>query len=108
MAMSAVVVVLTIVWPILLNTALAVRSVPPVRREMGHALGLARWERLVKILLPSLVPSITVGVRMAVSISLVATLLVDILGGFVPVRDWAGSCWRGSNSSTHWAFGRCC
>jgi ABC-type nitrate/sulfonate/bicarbonate transport system permease component len=80
LTMSTTVVVLTIVWPILLNTASAVRSVPPVRIDMSRTIGLSLRERLTKVVLPSLVPSIMIGIRVAVSISLVVTLLVDILG----------------------------
>jgi ABC-type nitrate/sulfonate/bicarbonate transport system permease component len=74
------IVAFAIVWPILLNTAAAMRAIPPVRVEMSRALGLARGERLVKVIFPSLLPAIGLGVKIAVAISLVVTLLVDILG----------------------------
>ena len=78
--MSVTVVVLAIIWPILLNTATAMRGVPTVRLEMARTLGLGRLERLLKVVIPSLLPAVAVGVRIAVSISLIVTLLVDILG----------------------------
>ncbi|WP_103383484.1 ABC transporter permease [Pseudonocardia dioxanivorans] len=74
------VVVIAIVWPILLGTATGMRAIPPVRREMARSVGLTRGEQFWKITLPSLVPSIFTGTRVAVSISLVVTLLADILG----------------------------
>jgi sulfonate transport system permease protein len=75
-----VVVVIASVWPILLNTAAAMRSLPQVRLEMSRTLGLSRWERLAKIILPSLVPGVVLGTRIAVSIVLIVTLLAEILG----------------------------
>lgn len=77
---SVVIIVLAIVWPIVLNTVVAVRSMPSVRTEMSQSLGISRPERFVKILLPSLAPGIFIGTKVAVSISLIVTLLVDILG----------------------------
>lgn len=78
--MGVTVVVLAIIWPILLNTASAMRAIPPVRREMARALGLGPAASLWKVVLPSLLPGIGLGVKLAVSISLIVTLLVDILG----------------------------
>jgi sulfonate transport system permease protein len=78
--MAVTVVVLAAIWPILLNTVTAMRSVPPVRLEMARSLGLTRADRLRKVVLPSLAPGIMLGVRVAVSIALIVTLLVDILG----------------------------
>lgn len=78
--MSITVVVISIIWPILLNTVAAMRAVPRVRLEMSRTLGVSRAERLLKVVVPSLLPGITVGVRIAVSISLIVTLVVDILG----------------------------
>ena len=74
------VVVLAIIWPILLNTVTARRTVPPVRPEMARTIGLSRRARLPKVILPSLTPAIVLGVRIAISIALVVTLVADILG----------------------------
>ena len=77
---SVVIVVIAIVWPILLNTANSVRSMPVVRKDTAVTLGLSPVERITKVLLPSLLPGVFVGTKVAVSTSLVVTLLVDILG----------------------------
>ena len=78
--MAVTVVVLAAIWPILLNTVTAMRSVPPVRLEMARSLGLTRNDRLRKVVFPSLAPGIVLGIRVSVSIALIVTLLVDILG----------------------------
>lgn len=74
------VVALAVVWPVLLNTAAAVRAVPAVRIDTARTLGLSGAERLRKVLLPSLLPGLLVGIRVAAAMALVATLLVDIVG----------------------------
>lgn len=74
------IVVLAAVWPILLNTAAGMRAVPPVRIEMARSLGLTRGERILKVVLPSLTPTVLVGLRVSVPIALVVTLFVETLG----------------------------
>jgi ABC-type nitrate/sulfonate/bicarbonate transport system permease component len=73
------IVVYGTVWPILLNTAAARRALPPLRLEVARCLGVPRAERMRKIVLPSLLPQIVVGVRVAAPICLIVTLLVDFL-----------------------------
>ena len=67
------------VWPILLNTAAARAALPPLRLEVAHSLRLSWWDRMRKIVLPSLVPAIVVGIRVAAPICFIVTLLVDFL-----------------------------
>ena len=74
------IVVMAVVWPILLNAMSGMRRVPSVRLEMARTLGLNPTERFFKVVLPSVAPSIVVGVRIAASSALIVTLLVDMLG----------------------------
>jgi sulfonate transport system permease protein len=77
---SVTIVVLAIIWPILLNTVSGVRAIPAIRMEMARSLGLSRPDQFFKVVLPSLGPSIMVGLRVSVSLSLIVTLVTDILG----------------------------
>lgn len=72
-------VVLGAVWPVVLNTAAGVRSLPPLRSDVGKILGMSRLERFWKILFPSLLPSILLGIRIAVSVAFVVVIFVEIL-----------------------------
>ena len=74
------VVALIVSWPILLNAATAMRSIPAVRLEMSRTVGLSAAQRWREVVLPSLAPGIMLGVRVASSMALIITLLVDILG----------------------------
>lgn len=74
------IVVLSVVWPILLSTINAVHEIPTTRAEIARVLGIGRVATFWKITLPSLLPGIVIGLRTALSIGLVVTLLVDLLG----------------------------
>jgi ABC-type nitrate/sulfonate/bicarbonate transport system permease component len=66
-------------WPILLNVTIARSSLSPLRLDVGESLGLSRWDRLRKIVLPSLIPEIVTGIRVAAPVCLIVTILVDFL-----------------------------
>jgi ABC-type nitrate/sulfonate/bicarbonate transport system permease component len=67
------------IWPVLLNTAAARAALPPLRLDVAHALRLSRWDRMRKIVLPSVLPQVVVGVRIAAPLCLIITLLADFL-----------------------------
>lgn len=77
---SVLIVVIAIIWPILLNAVLGMRSISPVLLDMARTLGLSRRERAFKVILPSLAPQVMMGVRISVSLSLIVTLVTDIIG----------------------------
>lgn len=72
-------VVFAAIWPILLNTASAMRNIPGVRLESASLLGLSRRARLTKVVLPSLTPGVALGVLIAAPVAVVVTLLVEML-----------------------------
>lgn len=78
--MSTIVMVVAIVWPVLLSTISARHTVPTVRLDMGRVLGLSRLEQMRKVVLPSLLPAVMTGTRVAVSQGLIVALLIDIIG----------------------------
>ena len=72
-------VIFAAIWPILLNTAAAMRAVPTARLDSARMLGLPRSARVARVVLPSLVPGIAVGVLVAAPVGIVVTLLVEML-----------------------------
>jgi ABC-type nitrate/sulfonate/bicarbonate transport system permease component len=76
---KVLIVVYGTIWPILLNTASARSALAPLRLDVAHALRLSWWDRMRKIVLPSLLPDIVLGVRVAAPVCLIVTLLVDVL-----------------------------
>ena len=78
-SLKLVVVVLVAVWPILLNTASATAAVSELLLDVSHTMRLGRLATLGKIVLPSAVPAFLVGLRGAVPLAIIITLLVEML-----------------------------
>lgn len=78
---SVFIVAFAIVWPILLNTALARRTVSEVRMDSARMLRLGALGTLMKIVVPSVFPSTMVGVRIAASLGVITTLVVEMISG---------------------------
>lgn len=73
------VIVFGAVWPILLNTAAARSALPESRLDVARTLSMSWPAREWKIVLPSLLPGILTGIRVATPICLIMTLLADFL-----------------------------
>jgi sulfonate transport system permease protein len=56
------------------------RGIPVVRLEMSRTMGLSPMQRWSKVVLPSATPGVMLGVRVAASMGIIITLLVDIFG----------------------------
>ncbi|HEY8406482.1 MAG TPA: ABC transporter permease [Gaiellaceae bacterium] len=68
-------------WPLLVQTMYGVRDVDPVALDTGRSFGLSRLERLVRITLPSSVPYIATGVRIASTVSLILAFTAELFMG---------------------------
>ena len=67
-------VVITCVFPILLNTYEGVKSVPADLLEVGRVHRFGAWQQLRRIVLPSALPSIFTGLHMGVFFSWLGTV----------------------------------
>lgn len=68
------------VWPVLLNSAAAAGSTNPLLLDVGRTLQLTRGEQVRKIVLPATVPAILLGVRVALPVAVILTILIEMLG----------------------------
>jgi ABC-type nitrate/sulfonate/bicarbonate transport system permease component len=78
-SMKLTVVVLSGLWPILLNAASAVRRIDPLLLDVARSFRLTTWQRMNRIILPAIVPSLLLGIRIAIPLAIVVTLLVEML-----------------------------
>jgi len=85
-AMVLIVVTFGAVWPILLATVHGFAAVEPRLHEVGRALRLSRWEVITKIALPSAMPDILAGMRIGLTVSLILTVVGEMLAS----RDGLG------------------
>lgn len=67
-------------WPILLNSYAGMRSLDGRLSEVGHVLGLSPMASFWKLRLPAATPYIMVGLRLGLAISLILTLVAEMVG----------------------------
>jgi ABC-type nitrate/sulfonate/bicarbonate transport system permease component len=78
-SLKLVIVVLVAVWPILLNTASSTSALSELLGDVSRTLRIGRLATLRKIVLPAAAPAFLVGVRGAVPLAIVITLLVEMI-----------------------------
>jgi ABC-type nitrate/sulfonate/bicarbonate transport system permease component len=78
-AMKVFAVSFAATWPVLLNAASTAGSTSRVLLDVATTFRLGTFDRLRKIVLPGTVPSILLGVRVALPVALIVTILVEML-----------------------------
>ncbi len=73
--------VFTSLWPVLLSVRTGVRTGGHALLDVADTLGLSRRARLFKVIVPALLPWIASGLRIAAPLTLVVTLLAEMLTG---------------------------
>ncbi len=69
-------------WPVLFNTIYGLHDVDPVAKETLRAFGFGRMAVIWRVSLPSAVPFIATGVRLAAAVALILAVGTEILSGF--------------------------
>lgn len=73
------VIFLSAVFPIILNTAAGLRSVDQELVGMSRLFGANKWYVVTKIMLPSSVPSIVAGIRLAIGNALLGMVVAELI-----------------------------
>jgi ABC-type nitrate/sulfonate/bicarbonate transport system permease component len=76
--MEVAVVAFATFWPMLVLAQAAARQVEPRLLEVALALGLSPQDRVLKIVIPAMVPRLFVALRLGVAIALVVAVTVEI------------------------------
>jgi NitT/TauT family transport system permease protein len=76
--MEIVIVAFACVWPILILSRAAVRSIEPRLIEVSRALRLSPGDRISKIIIPAALPRIFLAFRLAAGIALIVAVTVEI------------------------------
>jgi NitT/TauT family transport system permease protein len=66
---------------VIINSAYGVKNSPALRRTVGKVLGLSPWQVFWKIVLPDSLPQVFAGMRTALSLALVLTIVVEMFFG---------------------------
>ncbi|WP_181780813.1 ABC transporter permease [Pseudonocardia pini] len=78
--MKVALAVYAIAWPILISTLYGVASTEPMRIDAGRSMRWPWWRRQVFVVLPSALPQIATGIRIAASVALVVVVSTELLG----------------------------
>jgi ABC-type nitrate/sulfonate/bicarbonate transport system permease component len=68
-------------WPLLIQTMYGVRDVDPIAIDTARSFGVGRFERLYRIRLPSAVPYIATGIRIASTVALILAFTAELFMG---------------------------
>src|SRR5215217_6303421 len=68
-------------WPLLVQTMYGVRDVDPLTMDTARSFGVGNLERLYRIKLPSAVPYIATGVRIASGVALILAFTAELFMG---------------------------
>jgi ABC-type nitrate/sulfonate/bicarbonate transport system permease component len=68
-------------WPILVQTMYGVRDVDPVTIDTARSFGIGKLETLYRITLPSSVPYIVTGIRIASTVALILAFTAELFMG---------------------------
>ncbi|MET3982582.1 ABC transporter permease [Streptomyces sp. PvR034] len=73
-------VVYACVWPVLLNTISAVRGADPTLVKLARSMDLSTLRLFQKVILPSSVPTIFTGIRLAGAVSILVLVAAEMIG----------------------------
>lgn len=79
--MKIVLIFIGAFWPIVYQTAYGVREVDPVLKDTAKVFGIGSWKRIINIIVPSALPLIMTGVRVAAGIGFVVAIVAELVGG---------------------------
>ena len=78
----------TSIWPIIINTALGVKSVNEDYLNVAKVLQFTSLEKITKIILPVAVPYIFTGMRLSLGIAWLVIVAAEMLTGGIGIGFW--------------------
>ncbi|MGI8505062.1 MAG: nitrate ABC transporter permease [Hassallia sp.] len=94
------VIFITAIWPILINTAVGVTQIPQDYNNVAKVLQLNRKEYFLNILIPSALPYIFTGLRIAIGLAWLAIIAAEIvMSGIVGIGFFIWDAYQNNNVS---------
>lgn len=84
-------------WQLLVQTLYGVQDVDPVATDTARSFGFSRFQRLVYVTLPSTVPYIATGLRIASSVALILAVTAELIIGSPGLGRAINSAHSGGN-----------
>jgi len=85
------------IWPMIINTAMGVRQIPPDYMNVAKVLNLSEWKIFTKILFPAVLPFVLTGVRLAIGVAWLVIVAAEMLTGGVGIGFWVWDEWNNLN-----------
>ena len=85
------------IWPMIINTALGVASVPQDYLNVARVLRLSEWKVFTRILLPASIPYVLTGAKLALGIAWLSIVASEMLTGGVGIGFWLWDEWNNLN-----------
>jgi nitrate/nitrite transport system permease protein len=85
------------IWPMVINTAVGVQRVPQDYMNVARVLNLSEWKVVTRIVLPSALPYILTGVRLAIGTAWLVIVAAEMLTGGVGIGFWVWDEWNNLN-----------
>jgi nitrate/nitrite transport system permease protein len=85
------------IWPMIVNTAVGVQRVPQDYMNVARVLNLSEWKVFTTILLPSVLPYMLTGVRLAIGTAWLVIVAAEMLTGGVGIGFWVWDEWNNLN-----------
>jgi nitrate/nitrite transport system permease protein len=96
-APSAIFVIfITAIWPVIINTAVGIRSIPQDYRNVARILRLNQAEYFWRIMVPAAAPYIFTGLRIGIGLSWLAIVAAEMLTGGVGIGFFIWDAWNSS------------
>lgn len=79
-AASISLVAFVAMWPVLINTIAGIENVPRVLREVALTMGASTRQLIATVLIPAALPSIVLGMRLAMGLAWMSVVLSELVG----------------------------
>jgi len=91
------VIFISSIWPIILNTAAGVASVPQDYLNVARVLKLSEFKVLTRILFPAVLPHLMTGIRLAIGVAWLVIVAAEMLTGGIGLGFWMWDEWNNLN-----------
>ncbi len=91
------VIFISSIWPIILNTAAGVASVPQDYLNVARVLKLSEFKVLTRILFPAVLPHLMTGIRLAIGVAWLVLVAAEMLTGGIGLGFWVWDEWNNLN-----------
>lgn len=88
------VIVLSALWPILINTIDAVLHIHPTYLKLTYTLGTPLWLAITRVWLPATLPGIITGLRLSLSTSWLVIIAAEMLVGGQGIGFFVWNMWN--------------